>query len=149
MKGEIYSKVREQPTRRTVSSIRYCSSRTTLNIRVEQRLTYLVLLTVYIKSRKLGQVRFNPDPSEHNIYRTITISGLPLNITISMLLEKVQGGLVVDTKLLNIKEITGSKTALITFFHKYSALTYKEYTESYPHLFNNPSVEVKTLSTPT
>ena len=149
MKGEIHSKVREQPTHRTVSSIRYCSSRTTLNIRVEQRLTCLVLLTVYIKSRKLGQVRFNPDPSKHNIYRTITISGLLLNIIISTLLEKVQGGLVVNIKLLNIKEITSSKTTLITFFYKYSALAYKEYTESYPRLFNNPSVEVKTLSTPT
>ena len=72
-----------------------------------------------------------------------------LDMTISTLLEKVRGGLVVDAKLLNIKEIAGSKTALITFFHEYSALAYEEYAESHPRLFNNPSVEVKTLSTPT
>lgn len=94
-------------------------------------------------------VRFDPDPSEHNIYRTITISGLPIDMTISTLLEKVRGGLVVDAKLLNIKEIAGSKTALITFFHEHSALAYEEYAESHPRLFNNSSVEVKTLSTPT
>ena len=94
-------------------------------------------------------VRFDPDPSEHNIYRTITISGLPLDMTISTLLEKVRGDLVVDAKLLNIKEIAGSKTALITFFHEHSALAYEEYAESHPRLFNNPSVEVKILSTPT
>ena len=94
-------------------------------------------------------VRFDPDPSEHNIYRTITINGLPLDMTISTLLGKVRGGLVVDAKLLNIKEISGSKAALITFFHEHSALAYEEYAESHPRLFNNPSVEVKTLSTPT
>ena len=61
----------------------------------------------------------------------------------------MRGGLVINIKLLNIKEIAGSKTTLITFFYKYLILTYKEYTKSYLYLFNNPSVKVKTLSTPT
>ena len=60
----------------------------------------------------------------------------------------MRGGLVINIKLLNIKEITSSKTTLITFFYKYLVFTYKEYTKSYLYLFNNSLVKVKTLSTP-
>ena len=94
-------------------------------------------------------IHFIPRPTEHDFYRTIIISGLPLSITMDALLEKVRGGMLIDAKLLNTAELTGSNTALVTFQHEHSALAFEDHAKRYPIIFSRFFAHVAVIPTPT
>ncbi|KAA6412943.1 MAG: hypothetical protein FRX49_13742 [Trebouxia sp. A1-2] len=94
-------------------------------------------------------ISYNPDPSAGNVYRTIIISGLGSTVTMSALLEKVRGGVVVSAKLLDTTTITGSHTALITFLHEEPAVLLRDYAIRHPLTFKGHRAKVELLSRPT
>ena len=94
-------------------------------------------------------IHFVPRPTEHDFYRTVIISGLPLSITMEALLGKVRGGILIDTKLLNTASLTGGNTALITFLHEHSALAFEDHAKKYPIIFSNFLAQVAVIPTPT
>ena len=94
-------------------------------------------------------IRYAPDHRQRNIYRTVIISGLPSDITLMRLLEKVRGGMVVDSKLLDTVKITGKKSALVIFLHECSAKAYESHTKTHPIHLNGVVAQVAIVSTPT
>ncbi len=94
-------------------------------------------------------LRFTPSHDQGNVYRTVTISGLPANITISMVLNGVRGGAVLESQLLNTLRISGSITALIIFLHEHSAFAYEEHAKKHPIIFNGLVANVAVVPTPT
>lgn len=94
-------------------------------------------------------IGFNPDPAEHDVYRTIVISCLPLNITLGVLLNQVRGGLIVDAKVLDTISVANSKTALVVFYHEHAARAYCEHTQTYPLTFAKSVSRVTLVSKPT
>lgn len=94
-------------------------------------------------------IRFSPDPSERDLYRTILVSDLGLNSTIAGLLDKVRGGLVVSAMLLDTVTITGKKTALIVFHHEHEAKACEENAKLHPIAFDGLTARVELVPTPT
>ena len=94
-------------------------------------------------------IRYVPRPIEQDFYRTVVISRLPLSVTMEALLEKVRGGMLIDAKLLNTANLTGSNTALVTFLHEHSALSFEDHAKNYPIVFTNVFAQVAVIPTPT
>ena len=94
-------------------------------------------------------IRFVPRSTEQDVYRTVIISGLPLSITMEAVLEKVRGGILIDAKLLNTADITGSNTALVNFLHEHSAMAFEDHAKEYPINFSNVFARVAVIPTPT
>jgi len=94
-------------------------------------------------------VRFKPDPSERNIYRTILVQGLSSDTTMRQILQNIRGGEVVDAKLLETCKLTGSNSALIVFLHEHAAMAYEEYARNNPLTINNQPVSAKVVNSPT
>ena len=94
-------------------------------------------------------LRFNPSHDQRNVYRTVTISGIPANATICMILDGVRGGAILESKLFNTLKVTGSNTALIIFLHEHSALAYEEHARKHPIIFGGLVAEVTVVPTPT
>ena len=94
-------------------------------------------------------IHFVPRSTEQDFYRTVVISGLPFYITMEALLEKVRGGMLIDAKLLNTADITGSNAALITFLHEHSALAFEDHAQKNPIVFSNVFAQVAVIPTPT
>ena len=94
-------------------------------------------------------IHFVPRPTEHDFYRTVIISGLPLSITMEALLNKVRGGVLIDAKLLNTAKLMGSNTALVTFLHEHPALAFEDHAKKYPIIFSNFFAQVAVIPTPT
>ncbi len=94
-------------------------------------------------------LRFTPSHDQRNVYRTVTISGIPANITLRMILDGVRGGAVFESKLLDTLKVTGSNTALIIFLHEHSALAYEEHAKKHPIIFSGLVAKVTVVPTPT
>lgn len=94
-------------------------------------------------------VRFDPPDGDRDVYRTIIVSGLSPDISLGTVLNRVRGGAVVDAKLLDTVNITGKKSALITFLHEYAAMAFEEYTKNNPITINNVAAQVRVVSQPT
>ena len=94
-------------------------------------------------------IRFRPDPMEHNIYRTIVITQLPPTLTMSLLLEQIRGGAVMDAKLLDTTSIDSHSTALITFVHESEAKALESKAREEPLKFLGSPARVVLLPTPT
>ncbi|KAL8905576.1 MAG: hypothetical protein Q9171_006610 [Xanthocarpia ochracea] len=94
-------------------------------------------------------IRFRPDPTETNIYRTMVITQLPPMLTMSSLLEKIRGGAVVDAKLLDTTSIDSHSTALITFVHESDAKALESKAREEPLKFLGSPARVVLLPTPT
>lgn len=92
---------------------------------------------------------YSPGPSVRDVYRTVSISGLASTVTMTALLEKVRGGVVVSAKLLDTTTITGSNTALITFLHEQAAMLFEDHAIQQSLTFAEHRVKVKLLSKPT
>jgi hypothetical protein len=94
-------------------------------------------------------IRFSPDRYKRDVYRTVTISKIPAEVALSSLLMHIQGGMIVDIKLLNTTSITGSKTALITFLQQWSALKFVDYRTEYPIILHGTATHTAMVNTPT
>ncbi|MCJ1462725.1 hypothetical protein MMC07_001328 [Pseudocyphellaria aurata] len=94
-------------------------------------------------------LQFNPPSESRNVFRTLLISNLPQSATMTKLLEKVRGGVVVDAKLLDTFSITGGKTALVTFSDQGAAKALRVYLEQHPITMSKRVAHVMVLKTPT
>ena len=94
-------------------------------------------------------LQFNPLPGSWNVFRTLVISNLPQSATMTKVLDKVRGGVVVDAKLLDTFSITGGKTALVTFLHEQVAKALEIYFEQHPTTIDAEIAQVTVLKTPT
>ncbi|KAL8956133.1 MAG: hypothetical protein Q9193_006256, partial [Seirophora villosa] len=99
-------------------------------------------------------IRFCPDPTETDIYRTILVDNLPAGVTISALLQKIRGGAIQSVKSLDTTSITGGLSALITFVHEKGARAVLDYQAQRrgavpPLEFDSVRARVTLLPTPT
>ena len=94
-------------------------------------------------------LRFTPSHNQRNVYRTVTISGIPADVTMRIILDSVRGGAILESKLLNTLKITGSHTALIIFLHEHSALAYEEHARKHPIILGGLVAGVTVVPTPT
>ena len=94
-------------------------------------------------------IRYTPDKEMEDTYRTILMTGLQQTATISDVLNKVRGGLIVDAKLLNTTALQYSKTALVTFLHSSSATSYHTFTDKHKIIIKNTIPQVTLVRTPT
>lgn len=93
-------------------------------------------------------LRFYPDFGETNVHRTIVMSNLPPDVTLSELLDRVRGGLVFAAHLLDTVSITGNYSAMITFLDGHAAVAYEKYAKLHPIIFHGLPAKVS-ISTPT
>ena len=128
---------------KTFESIQECESAASINLKMEgsNDLNYPDFF-------KYG-IRFMPADSQRDVYRTIIVSNLSPNINLGILLGYVRGGLVVDAKLLDTVNITGKKSALITFLDERAAIEFEDYTDKHPVIINSVVAKVQVVSTPT
>ncbi|KAK4690350.1 hypothetical protein P7C71_g6422, partial [Lecanoromycetidae sp. Uapishka_2] len=94
-------------------------------------------------------IRYVPRSTDRYLYRTVTISNLPADVTMTMLLHKIRGGMIVDAQLLNTGSITGSLSALVTFLHEHSAMAYEEHVKNHPIEFLGTVPHISLVPTPT
>ena len=94
-------------------------------------------------------LQFNPLPGSRNVFRTLVISNLSQSATMTKVLDKVRGGVVVDAKLLDTFSITGGKTALVTFLHEQVAKALQIYFEQHPTAIDTRIAQATVLETPT
>lgn len=94
-------------------------------------------------------IRYDPHPTEQDVYRTVVIGDLPVAITLEALLQKVRGGSVISAKLCDTLSITGSYTALVTFIRESAASGYEDFAALHPVHFGGQVAKVSMLSTPT
>ena len=93
-------------------------------------------------------VQYDPNPTARNLYRTVVVSGLRSSCTIAQVLEQVRGGLVVEIVLLNTIKITGTKSALISFFEEHSAMAYGEYVKNHVVKLDGQIITTSVVPTP-
>lgn len=94
-------------------------------------------------------IRYNPEPTAKNVYRTVLIEGLPGTVTLEKVLRRVRGGSVLSTKLCDTYSITGSCSALITFVSESAAYQYKTFAASQVIYISGTAVTVSLLNSPT
>lgn len=94
-------------------------------------------------------IRFRPEPTERNVYRSVLVDNLPPSLRLFALLHRVKGGLVLDTKLLNTVCINGRLSAMIIFFHECGAKAFVSGALSHPLLFDATQARITLLPTPT
>ncbi len=94
-------------------------------------------------------LRFDPDNSRPDIFRTVIISGLPPAITMIRLLDRVRGGMVVEANILDTMSIIGGKSALVTFQKEPAAFAFTAFARKHPIIYDGVVVKVNVVSTPT
>ncbi|KAL8758242.1 MAG: hypothetical protein Q9199_001652 [Rusavskia elegans] len=94
-------------------------------------------------------IRFRPDSKVGNIFRTVVVDNLPPKFAISTLLLQIQGGAVMDAKLLNTIGIHGRTTALITFVREQAAKAFEDRALLKPLYFDGLQARVVLLPSPT
>lgn len=72
-------------------------------------------------------IRYVPAEGTPNIFRTLMITNLPSNISLSALLSQIRGGPLISATILDSRSITGSMSAMIVFFYGTSATKYAEF----------------------
>ena len=88
-------------------------------------------------------------PTPNQEFRTVTISRLTANITLLDVLNKIRGGAVVESQLLNTVAITGFKTARIVFLEEFSALQFEDNALVHANMFWGMNVSVELVSAAT
>lgn len=96
----------------------------------------------------LESLQFRPAAGDTDANRTILISNLPPEVTLSQLLGKVCGGAIVDAQLFNTISITGTYSAMVTYLDGYAAGAYQRRTGYNPIIFHGLTAKVSLL-TPT
>ena len=94
-------------------------------------------------------ISYRPLPHETNTLRSLSMTNLPADISLSLLLDKVRGGVIVAARLLDTRKITNSLSALVTFVLEESAIAYNGFIRTNPITFGGIQVQVQLLCTPT
>ena len=93
-------------------------------------------------------LRFIPGPTSRNLYRHVVLYGLKPTCSIAQVLEQVRGGLIVDAKLVDTVSITGSKSALISFFEEHAAISFQYHVSTHDIIINGKNITASMVSTP-
>ena len=99
--------------------------------------------------RNICGLCFNPQDVKQGVYRTIVVSKLPKDATMTDLLYKIRGGAILDAKMLDTNSITGHKTALLTFKDESHAMEIEDYTLHHPLAIAGQVVETSLVEVPT
>ena len=94
-------------------------------------------------------IRFEPDPMETDIYRTVLVDNLPAGLTVFALLQFVKSGAIESVKSVETTNITGHLSALITFIHEKGARTFDQQARRTPLIFAGIIARVTLLPSPT
>lgn len=94
-------------------------------------------------------VRYDPDESRRDVYRTVVVSGIPAGVEMDTVLSQVRGGPVIEATLMDTIKMTGKNSALIVFLHEHSAMAYEDYAKKNPIVLGGLQARVDVLSTPT
>ncbi|KAK2754238.1 T-complex protein 1 subunit beta [Arachnomyces sp. PD_36] len=92
---------------------------------------------------------FSPDDDEENIYRAVTITGIPGQVNMANVLESVCGGQLYSAHLLRTTHLTGSHTALITFLYEEDAREFVKSTFIKDVVYFGKRAKVSLVRTPT
>jgi T-complex protein 1 subunit beta len=92
---------------------------------------------------------FTPGEWDENVYRTITITNLPLNINMKTLLKGVLGGEVYSVHLMNMEQCSGSHMGIVTFVNERAAMAYIKFAANYGVYYNDQRANVFLLQTAT
>jgi len=93
-------------------------------------------------------VQYKPGLTAQDLYRKVVIPGLKPSCSLSWVLEQVRGGLVVEALLVNTINITGTKSAVISFLKEHSAMAYVEYVNNHLCEIDGKKVTASLVSTP-
>ena len=85
--------------------------------------------------------------NQESTHRTATISGLPANMTLVTVLNKIRGGAILESEL-DTDPITGTNTARVVFVDEFSAQAFGENAPVHPSMFGGMNVTVDLVSTP-
>ncbi|KAL1963535.1 hypothetical protein VTN77DRAFT_8116 [Rasamsonia byssochlamydoides] len=94
-------------------------------------------------------LRYQPKPGETNVYRTVKIEELPLDVRMDQVLGQVCCGDVFSARLLNTKEITGYHTAIVIFLQQRQAENFARYAAKEGIFIGNTRLKVTVINTPT
>lgn len=89
------------------------------------------------------------DLSEGKVFRTVHLSGLPVNTVIGDLMARIRGGKVVSATILDTTKVLGHKSARVVFFNGGDAEDYVDFTEKNPITFGKTLATVTLVGTPT
>ena len=93
---------------------------------------------------------FNPhDTIEQDSYRTVIISGLPIDCTMTQVLKEVRGGMILKATSLDTTAIIGSKSVMLTFVEGAAAKSLKTHVEFHGFSVSGQQVNVSLVQTPT
>lgn len=100
-------------------------------------------------SRFLGLwVQYKPGATTQNLHRKVVISGLKSSCSLSEILDQVYDGLIVEAILVNTINITGTKSAIISFFEERSAVAYTDYVSNHLCEIEGKKITARLISTP-
>ncbi|MCJ1340944.1 hypothetical protein MMC09_006240 [Bachmanniomyces sp. S44760] len=94
-------------------------------------------------------IRFQPPPDEQGVYRTVSISGIPIGTPISSLLRLIRGGMILSVQILDTIRITGHLSALVIFTREEAAKGIIHHTKTHPLRISNTNLHVRLVETPT
>jgi len=94
-------------------------------------------------------VQYKPGVTARDLYRKVVISGLKPSCSLGSVFEQIRGGLVVEAVLVNTINITGTRSAVISFFEERSALSYVDYVNNHLCEIESKKGIVSLVSTPT
>jgi hypothetical protein len=92
---------------------------------------------------------YTPPDADTNTFLGVLITGLPPNVTILDVLEKVRGGIVIAAILTDTTSITGFLTAKVDFLYGESARAYAAFVAVHPISFEGLPATVTLINTPT
>ncbi|KAI9812992.1 MAG: hypothetical protein M1832_006429 [Thelocarpon impressellum] len=92
---------------------------------------------------------FSPSNDDGDVHRTVVVGNLPEDVTLTGVLDRVRGGMVISAKLMDTVNITGSVSAMIVFLHAFCAEEYAGFAQSHPILVGGRRISVCWLPTPT
>ncbi|KAL8663634.1 MAG: hypothetical protein Q9202_003704 [Teloschistes flavicans] len=94
-------------------------------------------------------IRFRPAHKETDIYRTVVVDHLPPKLPISVLLENIRGGAVMEAQIHDTTTINGHSSAMIIFVHEHGARSFESRARQFPLRFVGLEARVTLLPTPT
>ncbi|KAL9597469.1 MAG: hypothetical protein Q9219_005102 [cf. Caloplaca sp. 3 TL-2023] len=93
-------------------------------------------------------IRFDPELTESNLYRSVLIDNLPF-VQLCEILLNIKGGVVVDAKLFDTTKVTGGMSAMITFLYEHGARALEKRASQQALTFDGIRARVTLLPTPT
>lgn len=92
---------------------------------------------------------YYPDDDEEDVYRAVTITGIPRQVNMADVLKPVCGGSLYSVQLLRTAHLTGSHTAVATFLYEDDAREFVKSTLVKDIVYFGSRAKVSLIGTPT